>query len=94
MSDYPNNTKSFGINKRKYIKKNKNNKKKQRYSNIKCGDSSSGALRCMIKSEINGILNSSNKNIDYYIMPSVFRKSGTWWDCNPWKITPTNNHQC
>ena len=84
--------KSLGQHKRKYLFINKYNKGK--YKNTKSNQSSSKSLRTLILSEINGILNSHNKNIDNYSIPCIYKKTLNYWDCKPWKHKPQSTHQC
>ena len=77
-----NNNKSYGIKKRKFIKKNKFNKKKSGLSDINAYYINHSSFRCLIKSELNNLIFS---NIDYsninYQSPILYKdKTKTWWD--------------
>lgn len=72
--------------KRKYFHKNKNNKKKPKYHNIKNLKSRHKVLRCYVKSKLNIIeKDSDNDKLFDFVCPFVSGKSTTWWDCRPYK---------
>jgi len=86
--------KSYGINKRRYIKKNKNNKKKEGYCSHKSLVSGAKMLRLLHKKELNNYIKKNQlstfsciNNFERNYIPA-FKKNETtytWWDCKPHK---------
>ena len=88
------NNKSNGMHKRRYIKKNKNNKKKDPYYSHRSLVSGSKLLRLLHKTDLNDYVKKNQlsafsciDNFEHNYIPA-FKKNETtytWWDCIPHK---------
>ena len=85
LEDY-NSIKSYGIHRRKYITKNKNNKKKPSYHDIKSSVSGAKILRVYFKNELNNLVKKDVDTMNDYNPPfRTTETTYTWWDCSPYK---------
>jgi hypothetical protein len=63
-----------------YLKKNKTNRKKQKYHDIRSYVSSNSKFRKLVKTEL------KKTDIEDYVLPVRDRHTTyTWWDCKPEK---------
>jgi hypothetical protein len=76
--------KTFGERKRKYIHKNKRNKKKTKYPAHRNRASVHKTKRTYVKSHLNHINNDKNL-LEEFIFPVMITNTYTWWDCSPCK---------
>jgi hypothetical protein len=71
--------KSYGENKRKFLHKNKFNKKKQKYHDFRDLSSRHSCARCYTKSYLNSNKHDVDKLYEFNY-PLLSGKSYAWWD--------------
>lgn len=85
LEDYDN-IKSYGNYRQKYLKKNKNNKKKPSYHDIKSNISGAKILRVYFKNELHNLIKKDVETMSDYNPPfRTTETTYTWWDCSPCK---------